>query len=329
MRQLAFYLCVFFVWVSPARAAEKIFKEAYSHLNGNDGKFTVAVPPITNLGPLEITEEQVDSKGRAVRVVSHWGNYKDTFLQYICRNLKDGSPDFAFGTQGVILVPGVAKIAQLDNQEKVLLVSISDQEIGLWKISRFDSDGKPDLGFGKQGNTAVTFEKGIDPYQLIRREDGRFLIAGLRSRGENFTTSASSNIIALAGLLPDGSPDLSFGESGKVSFEANGKTFGIDLFFIDDNLVFTSGSSNGPLVAAIGFVGFVGQHYETYVALITITATGKLETVLVQDVHAGSSVTGDQLTFESDLVLRVDYSDVSFGRRTVRYQRIVGRDNVP
>ena len=86
-------------------------------------------------------------------------------------------------------------------------------------IVRLHPDGTLDAGFGIGGMTIVPFDlapNGNDlALSVIEQANGRLLLAG----GAMHDTATSALSAALARLLPDGSLDLSFGVSGKRTYQ--------------------------------------------------------------------------------------------------------------
>jgi uncharacterized delta-60 repeat protein len=86
-------------------------------------------------------------------------------------------------------------------------------------VVRWLPDGTPDPGFGIGGKTIVPFDLAADGADIglavVEEANGRLLLAG----GATWNLPNSSLAAALARLRPDGTLDLSFGVSGKRSFQ--------------------------------------------------------------------------------------------------------------
>jgi uncharacterized delta-60 repeat protein len=86
-------------------------------------------------------------------------------------------------------------------------------------VVRWLPDGTPDPGFGIGGKTIVPFDLAADGADLglavVEEANGRLLLAG----GATWNLPNNSLAAALARLRPDGTLDLSFGVSGKRSFQ--------------------------------------------------------------------------------------------------------------
>jgi len=76
-----------------------------------------------------------------------------------------------------------------------------------------------DTGYGTDGFAHVAFDLGSDndddPGAATLLADGRLLVGGTTS----VASSASSNQVALAALLPNGHPDLNFGDLGRMELQ--------------------------------------------------------------------------------------------------------------
>ncbi|MFZ1256314.1 MAG: delta-60 repeat domain-containing protein, partial [Saprospiraceae bacterium] len=80
-------------------------------------------------------------------------------------------------------------------------------------LARYLSDGNLDLGFGDQGKIIRDFGSSQENIEFIKvLSDQRILIGGYSNNNPNSTG-------ILFQLLPDGSPDLSFGNQGQVIFK--------------------------------------------------------------------------------------------------------------
>lgn len=86
-------------------------------------------------------------------------------------------------------------------------------------VVRWFPDGTPDPGFGIGGKTIVPFDLAPDGADIglavLEESNGRLLLAG----GAIWDAPSSALAAALARLRPDGTLDLSFGASGKRSFQ--------------------------------------------------------------------------------------------------------------
>ncbi len=98
---------------------------------------------------------------------------------------------------------------------------------GGFSITRFLSDGSIDVSFGNNGNvfTNVNNVESETIYGLVVLPDDRIVAAGYGYNG--FTDDGEGNKeanynVVVARYLPDGSPDVSFGDDGNVTYEFGG-----------------------------------------------------------------------------------------------------------
>lgn len=135
----------------------------------------------------------------------------------VLRFLADGQPDSSFGSGGVALLDspnGDDQAAALWLQEDGILVagrtfSGGDNDM---LLLRLNADGTPDTGFGTGGRFQADFEGADDTAQALAVDAlGRLVVAGMAT--QDGTRSA-----AVLRCLADGSPDMSFGNSGRATF---------------------------------------------------------------------------------------------------------------
>ncbi|HMX41662.1 MAG TPA: hypothetical protein PKD78_15095, partial [Saprospiraceae bacterium] len=91
-------------------------------------------------------------------------------------------------------------------------------------MSKFTAQGKPDLSFGTGGS--LSFAEQIYPNAIQKQADGKLLLAGFDK---------------VMRLLPDGSPDPSFGNSGIVTLDAEGTPDYSDVQVQRDGKIIISG----------------------------------------------------------------------------------------
>lgn len=138
------------------------------------------------------------------------------------------SGDAGFGTRGLVSGPvGLAslsatmspRVLAVDRHGRALFGSASG---GAWQIMRFLPDGGLDASFGDEGSVVIDRWAGYGSTSVganlgsgVVRPDGRILLVGYIGSavmGNNARTGDASMIVAQ--LMPDGSPDLSFGRDG-------------------------------------------------------------------------------------------------------------------
>ncbi len=155
----------------------------------------------------------------------------DDFL--VMRYTADGALDPSFSGDGVQITTwdddsdALDVALQPDGKIAVLGDAFSNATGGFdFGVTRYLSDGTPDISFGDDGQTSVNFGDGSDdfPTAVALQADGRIVIAGgaLMGIGHDF---------ALARLNPDGSLDADFGGDGKVTtvFAGSAHAYGVAI----------------------------------------------------------------------------------------------------
>lgn len=146
----------------------------------------------------------VNSSGQALI-----GTYGYPHSQLLLRRAADGAPVRAFGSDGVVRLPGRDWIEDLDFAADggAIVAGTYDRnstgEPGM--VLRFRPDGRPDPGFGHRGSVGLQLPDGekVKAKALATAPGGRILVGGLV--GHRF---------AITSLLPNGKPDPRFGTGG-------------------------------------------------------------------------------------------------------------------
>jgi uncharacterized delta-60 repeat protein len=134
----------------------------------------------------------------------------------IARFNSDGTPDTSFGSSGKVIQPigsstdyGQSLAIQPDG--KILLGGYCYNGSNYdFCIARFNSDGTPDTSFGSSGKVIQSIGSTHDQGQsLAIQPDGKILLGG-------FCYNVSNYDFCIARFNSDGTPDTSFGSSGKV-----------------------------------------------------------------------------------------------------------------
>ena len=196
-------------------------------LGNGSGKVLVPFDLGGNLDD-EVSSLAIQSDGRIV--VGGWvttATNGDDFA--VLRLLDDGTRDPAFNQTGRVTVgfnlPGSAtKIdqalaLQIDPQGRIVLAGFAYNTIGGdFAVARLLPGGQLDANFSADGRMTLAMDLGASKseaaYTMALQSDGRVVIGGV------VDTSPSSTInydFAIARLLPDGSPDASFGFMGATA----------------------------------------------------------------------------------------------------------------
>jgi uncharacterized delta-60 repeat protein len=186
----------------------------------------------------------------------------------------DGSPDTAFGTDGIVsstLFPATTRADVAIQADGKIVVTDSD-----YTVTRYNSDGSLDTSFGSGGSAATTLDYFAS--SVLIQADGKIVVSG--------------SDFELARYDSNGNLDPSFGVGGKVSTSFDGQGFGLvgqpDGKLIVAGNVFSGGHTSfavarynidGSLDASFGAGGEVSTSFgptnnDAY--SVTLQADGKI-----------------------------------------------------
>jgi uncharacterized delta-60 repeat protein len=135
----------------------------------------------------------------------------------LARYQPDGSLDASFGVGGKVTTDfgessdlANALVLQPDGKLVVAGVAGGTGVSGFFDfaLARYRPDGSLDASFGMGGKVTTDLGGGDEAFALVLQPDGKLVVAG--------STGVSTNAVALARYLPDGSLDPTFGTDGKV-----------------------------------------------------------------------------------------------------------------
>jgi hypothetical protein len=134
---------------------------------------------------------------------------------FVTRVDAGGTVDAAFGDDGyrfLALGPQRATVGGLEVSAdgSVLVAAHSDTSPAGLRLVRLTVAGKPDAAFGS-GGVVVPGTGDDTPTAIVRDGEGRIVLPTLR------VTPFDRPVGAVVRLLPDGSPDTSFGDGGRAS----------------------------------------------------------------------------------------------------------------
>jgi uncharacterized delta-60 repeat protein len=118
---------------------------------GNNGRVIIDRSDFDYMGGLQI---QKDQKITLTYFASSDGSLQHAFIE---RLNKDGGLDNSFGQSGTVVSEGVSMLLQ--NDQKILIAGnkINDRNNIDFTLSRFNTDGTPDVSFGTNGKTISSF----------------------------------------------------------------------------------------------------------------------------------------------------------------------------
>jgi uncharacterized delta-60 repeat protein len=196
---------------------------------GNQGKMLDA-GNVINGGSVSV---QADGK-----ILTITDSFNQTMPARISRFNTDGSIDLSFGNNGRVLLHDPAINGYYGNIEfqadgKILVFGsmyLNGYFTSVFLIKRLNYDGSLDVSFGNNGYVTTNFSNAEnfrnEIADLLVQPDGKIVAVGLTATED--TNSPDWDLdtsFALARYLPDGSPDLSFGNGGKVIVETHPRFF--------------------------------------------------------------------------------------------------------
>ena len=126
----------------------------------------------------------------------------------------------------------------IQSDDKIVCSGYSwDQVNTCFIVSRFLPDGRPDLTFGATGTVLISFNGNDEANSVAVRPDGKIMVAG-------FTWDPNGNLdFAAVRLNSDGSPDHSFGDSGKLVFDFSHYDYHKSMILQPDGKIVLSGNT--------------------------------------------------------------------------------------
>ena len=184
----------------------------------------------------------------------------------VARLLPDGTRDSGFNLTGKVTfgfaLPGAtaegdtANGVAIDSQGRIVLGATASEFSpdfqSVFAAARLTPSGQLDANFHSNGRTTVAFDPGTGVSSVtctslvIQRNNGSIVLAG----AANSSASATQNLdIAVVRLLPDGSPDGSFGIGGKTliayDLEPSGQDLAVGITQQSDGRLLLVGTSLG------------------------------------------------------------------------------------
>jgi uncharacterized delta-60 repeat protein len=167
----------------------------------------------------------------------------------VARLNPDGSPDLTFNLTGYATAnwaDGRSAAMALQSDGKLVLAGQYGQGAPTIALARFLANGvlDPDFGNGGKVQTGVSVISGA--YDVTTQPDGKLIVAGVSSAS---TTELVAFNFALVRYNPDGSPDLSFGEDGKVTTDFGSSDFAVAVLVQPDGKIVAAGTSGNQGMA--------------------------------------------------------------------------------
>jgi uncharacterized delta-60 repeat protein len=202
----------------------------------------------TALVPFDLGGNNSDTAGAVTMqadgkiLVAGWavvapGNYDFA----VVRLLPDGTRDTTFNSTGRVTVafdfPGTDGVDQadaimVDDAGRIVLGGVAETQPSSFgfALARLLPNGQLDHNFSADGRATIDFDLGATMSELsdqsILTRDGKIVMVGQADAGSGSTTNGD---VAIARVLPDGSPDATFGIGGKVVVPFDQVTNGGDV----------------------------------------------------------------------------------------------------
>ena len=210
-------------------------------LDNSFGKQGIVITSLTD-GDDNGTDVSVQKDGRIV--VAGCSSHGSSTDFAAIRFTQDGTLDPSFGKGGIVLTSlsegdDEAEAMAIQPDGKILLTGYSNTKIA---TLRYNTDGRLDRSFGKDGIVTTSIRSGEDEAEdIYLQSDGKIVVAGLSDNGLN-------NDFALIRYNPNGSLDATFGKAGiVVTSIREGDDQAATLCIQSDGKIIAAGSSNNGL----------------------------------------------------------------------------------
>lgn len=186
-----------------------------------DGKATAALPNELDYSLINNITWQADGK---FLVVFRNTDYASSASDFVLRRYNSNiTPDTGFGTNGRLQATidtglNEAKMAAVTTNGDILVAGSARPAGNAYNnfvLAKYNNAGSPVMAFGNNGKAAAAFEKSNDRIKkLLVLPNDKMIAVGTSSYRKANNTFISD--IAIARYNVDGTPDVSFGSSGKV-----------------------------------------------------------------------------------------------------------------
>ncbi|MGB8367635.1 MAG: delta-60 repeat domain-containing protein, partial [Candidatus Babeliales bacterium] len=162
----------------------------------------------------------------------------------------DANLDITFGVGGIVTTsfgstPFAQRIAQQKDGKLVVVGTDGDD----FAIGRYNTDGSLDASFGTSGIVITAFSGGLDAATGVAIQDnGKIVVGGVANFGSSDFAVARYNV--------DGSLDLSFGVSGKVTTAISGVNIASSIALQKDGKIVVVGLANAAIDAEFATVRY-------------------------------------------------------------------------
>lgn len=203
-----------------------------------------------------------------------------------------GDLDPSYADEGIKKIPvgnasafGQSLVIQPDGKS-IVAITASNGTNNDFALLRLNPDGEPDHDFGDEGIIFTDFAGKTDsPQSVTLDSSGRIIVTGYVDNGTSFD-------FGVARYLPDGSPDLSFGEQGLVTTTLGITAFAETVTVQKDQKIIAGGYALNPVTLKNEFTLVRYQengdrdstfHEDGIVMTDMVIGAGVANAVLVQD----------------------------------------------
>jgi uncharacterized delta-60 repeat protein len=267
-----------------------------------DGKATVEFGPGQTLFAADVA---VQADGKTVIA----GALVPDNLHFAVARLNfDGTPDLAFGHQGIALIAFdgrtdvVTKSVAIQSDGKIVVAGSLD--FSKWAVARFLPNGQPDTSFDNDGKQTIDLDGSAK--DIVIQSDGKIVLAG--DHDDSGFLSGPDYDFAIARLNPNGKLDNTFDGNGKkgvgfgdddegraAAIDSRGRIVVVGQTFLSDgnNSAFgvTRVNSNGTTDTTFGNGGTVKTlfpgHPSASADAVVIQPSGKI--VVAGNTHDSAS----------------------------------------
>jgi uncharacterized delta-60 repeat protein len=155
----------------------------------------------------------------------------------VARLRTTGMLDPDFGTGGKVTLGKGTLTAVLVQPDRKLVVAGNADNPDEMTVTRLNTNGTPDTGFGNQGTASFKFGNLANPLGgAALQPDGKIVVAGYSQDGE---------VVAVARLTKTGTFDATFGSAGKATVDFGAAMFGLAVALQKNGRIVVAGQLSG------------------------------------------------------------------------------------
>lgn len=202
-----------------------------------DGRIVVAGNAQTAANGTDFAILQLNTDGSRDTTFNLTGRVTVGFDFAASTTKDDGAYHVAIDAQGRIVASGFANRVAPNNNDMAVIRLLSNGQLD----PDFNADGRATLAFDLGGASGSNSDTAVG---MTLDRDGRIVLVGV---ADSSTTATQNGDVAIARLLPDGSPDATFGIGGKttIAFDlvSNGEDDGLAVIEQSNRKLLIAGGS--------------------------------------------------------------------------------------